>query len=66
VTDLKARPVLTVSEIENSAYQGVCVRFLTENNKIRLRINTDALKSANLTMSSKLLRAVELIPARNK
>ena len=58
---LKGKPVLTVSDIDGSAYRGVCVRFITENNKIRLRINTDSLKEANLTMSSKLLRVAEII-----
>jgi hypothetical protein len=63
VTALKGKPILTVSEIENAAYRGVCVRFITENNKIRLRINIDSLKDANLVMSSKLLRVSEIISA---
>jgi YfiR/HmsC-like len=66
VADLKGKPILTVSDIDGSAYRGVCVRFITENNKIRLRINTDSLKEANLTMSSKLLRVAEIIPAQTK
>jgi hypothetical protein len=41
----------------------VCVQFITDNNKIRLRINIDALKEANLEMSSKLLRLSEIITA---
>jgi hypothetical protein len=61
VSALNGKPVLTVSDIDNAAYRGVCVRFLTENNKIHLRINLDSLKGANLTMSSKLLRASEII-----
>ena len=66
VTALNGKPVLTVSEIDNSAYNGVCVQFITENNKIRLRINTDSLKAANLKMSSKLLRVAEIVSAQNK
>jgi hypothetical protein len=65
VADLKGKPVLTVSEIENSAYHGVCVRLITENNKIRLRINTDSLKEANLVMSSRLLRVAQIV-SQNK
>jgi hypothetical protein len=61
VEKLKGKTVLTVSEIDGSAYRGVCVRFITENNKIHLRINTDALQAAKLTMSSKLLRVAELV-----
>ena len=66
VSDLKGKPILTVSDIDNSAYRGVCVRFLTENNKIHLRINLDSLKDANLVMSSKLLRVSETISAPAK
>jgi hypothetical protein len=63
---LKARPILTVSDIDKSADDGVCEQFVTENNKIRLRTNTDSLKDANLTMSSKLLRLAEIIAAPPK
>ena len=63
---LKGRPILTVSEIENPAYHGACVRFITENNKIRLRINIDSLKEANLTMSSQLLRVAEIVHTGNQ
>lgn len=63
---LKTRPILTVSDIDKSADDGICEQFVTENNKIRLRTNTDALKDANLTMSSKLLRLAEIISAPAK
>jgi hypothetical protein len=66
VAALKGKPVLTVSDIDNPAYRVTCVRFITENNKIRFRINTDSLKEANLMMSSKLLRLAETIPAPTK
>ena len=66
VENLKGKPILTVSEIDGSAYRGVCVRFITENNKIHLRINTDALQEAQLTMSSKLLRVAELVTTTPK
>lgn len=66
VADLKGKPILTVSDIDNSAYRGVCVRFITENNKIHLRVNINALQEANLTMSSKLLRASEIISTPTK
>jgi YfiR/HmsC-like len=67
VAVLKGKPILTVSDIESSAYHGVCVRFIMENNKIRLRINLDALNEAGLVMSSKLLRVAEVIaPGKNQ
>ena len=63
VESLKGKPILTVSDLDGSAQRGVCVQFITDNNKIRLRINIDALKEANLEMSSKLLRLSEIITA---
>ncbi|HSY74834.1 MAG TPA: YfiR family protein [Dongiaceae bacterium] len=66
VDDLKGKPILTVGDIDGSAYRDVCVRFITENNKIRLRINIDSLKAANLVMSSKLLRVAEVVPVPTK
>jgi hypothetical protein len=58
---LKYKPVLTVSDIENSAYHDICIRLITEKNKIRLRINMQSLQEAKLTLSSKLLRVAETI-----
>jgi YfiR/HmsC-like len=66
VAALKGKPVLTVSEIDNAAQRGVRVQFITENNKIRFKINTDSLEEAKLTMSSKLLRLAEIITAPTK
>lgn len=63
LASLKGRSILTVGESENFAVNGGVIRFLTENNKIRLRINTEAAKQAKLTLSSKLLRLAEIIPA---
>jgi hypothetical protein len=60
LADLKQRSILTVGDTEGFAQRGGMVRFLTEKNKIRLRINVDAAKAANLTISSKLLRAADL------
>lgn len=58
---LRARPILTVSESENFARNGGIVRFLTDNNRIRLRINLDSARAANLRISSKLLRHAEIV-----
>jgi hypothetical protein len=66
VENLKGKPVLTVSEIDGPAYRGICVRFIMENNKIHLRINTDSLQAAQLTMSSKLLRVAEIVTTSSK
>jgi len=60
-SSLKGRKILTVGDTEGFAQRGGMVRFLTEKNKIRLRINIAAAKAANLTISSKLLRAADVV-----
>ena len=61
---LKQRKILTVGDTEGFAQRGGIVRFMPEKNKIRLRINIDAAKAAGLTISSKLLRAADLVGAK--
>jgi hypothetical protein len=63
---LKGKPILTVSDIDKSAIRGVMVRFLTENNKLRFRVNVDSLAASHLTMSSKLLRVAEVVSSEKK
>jgi|KBSSwiStaDraftv2_1062776.scaffolds.fasta_scaffold544721_2 hypothetical protein len=58
---LKGRNILTVGDTEGFAQRGGMVRFVTEKNKIKLLINMDSVKAASLTISSKLLRAAELV-----
>lgn len=58
---LNGKPILTVSDSDNAARRGVMIRFINENNRIRLRINLDAAKRAGLTISSKLLRSAEIV-----
>lgn len=53
---LKGRSIFTVSDIETFTRQGGMVRFATENGKVRLRINLEAAKEDELTISSKILR----------
>lgn len=52
---------LTVSDSDTATGRDVIVRFLNENQKIRLRINLDSARSAGLTISSKLLRPAQVI-----
>lgn len=58
---LKDHPVLTVGDAEGFARQGGMIRFVTENNRIRLRINLAAAEATNLKLSSKLLRPAEIV-----
>jgi len=56
---LKGRNILTVGETENFAENGGMIRFFKEKNKIRFRINVEAVRNASLIISSKLLRLAE-------
>ena len=55
VANLKYRKILIVTDAEGGA-GGVMIRFINEGNKIRFKIDVQAAKAANLTISSKLLR----------
>jgi hypothetical protein len=58
---LKGRSILTVSDFEGFASRGGMIRFVTDRNRIRLRINLEAARAANLTLSSKLLRPAQIV-----
>lgn len=55
IAGLKNRALLIVTDVEGGN-RGVIIRFVTEGNRIRFKIDAEAAKSANLTISSKLLR----------
>lgn len=61
---LRGRSILTVGDAGDFAENGGMIGFVSAQNKIRLRINLDAVKAAGLTISSKLLRAADTISAR--
>jgi hypothetical protein len=63
---LRGRSILTVSDLDDFARSGGMVQFRTENNRVRLRINLEVAKAAQLTISSKLLRSVDVLPPGNK
>ena len=58
---LKGRYILTVGDADGFAERGGVIEFVTQENRIRLRINLGAAKAANLTISSKLLRPATVI-----
>ncbi|MBA4146727.1 MAG: YfiR family protein [Verrucomicrobia bacterium] len=58
---LEEKPILTVAETEFFTRNGGMIRFVTEQNKIRFRINSEAAERAGLTISSKLLRLAEIV-----
>jgi hypothetical protein len=59
---LKGRSILTVSDADRFASLGGIIRLVTDHNRIRLRINLEAARAANLTLSSKLLRPAQIVP----
>jgi len=59
---LRGQSILPVSDAERFATRGGMIRFVTDRNRIRLRINLEAAKAANLTLSSKLLRPAQIVP----
>jgi len=58
---LKGSNILTVGDASGFASRGGIIQFVTENNKIRMRINLGAAKARNLKISSKLLRPAEIV-----
>jgi hypothetical protein len=54
---LKGRNVLTVSDLAHFAQTGGIIRFVLNDQHVRLRINARAARAAGLTLSSKLLSA---------
>ena len=56
----RRKGVLTVGDDPNFCRKGGIIRFYTENNMIRLEINTEAAKEAELHISSKLLRIAKI------
>ena len=58
---LDKRPILTVGDTAEFARHGGMIRLIKEDNRIRLRVNLQATKAAGLVISSKLLRAADLV-----
>ena len=61
LANLKHRAILTVGDGAGFAQRGGMIRFVWERNKIRMRINVAAAEAAQLTISSKLLRAADIV-----
>jgi hypothetical protein len=61
LANLAGKPVLTVGDVEGFTRRGGMIHLATIAGKIRLRINLDAAKAAQLTISSKLLRPAQIV-----
>lgn len=61
LSKLQGRSVLTVGETAEFPQRGGMIGFVT-GTTIKVRINVEAARAANLVISSKLLRAAEIVP----
>lgn len=59
---VKGEHVLTVSDAANFTRHGGVIGFYAEGGKLKLEINQDKAKAANLKISSKLLEIARLTP----
>lgn len=66
LTGLGNRAILTVSDINGFATRGGMIHFVTDKQRIRLKINVDAARAARLTISSKLLRLAEIVSTQGR
>src|SRR6186713_1533020 len=58
---VKGRHVLTVTDIDGADRAGAIIVLVSENNRVRMRINVAAAKTNRLVISSKLLRPAEVV-----
>lgn len=61
---VRDRPILTVSNSEDFESDGGVIRFILEQNRIRLSIDLEAAQATRLTFSSKLLRSAAIVPSQ--
>ena len=61
VTDIAEAVGLAKTTTHSLLRTLLLVGFVTQDNRIRLRINVEAIKAAGLTISSKLLRIAEIV-----
>jgi len=63
---LERTGTLTVTDFDAETSPDVIIRFFTENQRIRLRINVDSARTAGLTISSKLLRPAQVVDSAGR
>jgi hypothetical protein len=62
VSELKNRPILTVSEVEGFAEHGGIVNLVAVQNRINMEINRDVARESRLNISSQLLKLAKVYP----
>ena len=60
IKKLNAANVFTIGDTPGFAEKGGIINFFKENNKVRFEVNLEAARTANLVMSSKLLRLAKI------
>jgi len=63
VAAVGGRSTLTVSDVPGATQRGVMIRLVTQEGRIRMRIDADAARAARLTISSNLLRSAQVVNA---
>ena len=61
LASLKDRNILIVGDSDNFIQRAGMIQLATSQGKIHLRINVNAARTSNLTISSKLLRSAEIV-----
>ncbi len=61
LASLKDRNILIVGDSDDFIQRAGMIQLATSQGKVHLRINVNAARTANLTISSKLLRSAELV-----
>lgn len=64
IVALRARPVLTVSEIDDFADTGGMVALYLEDERVQFSINAEAAVQARLQINSQLLRMARIVKVR--
>lgn len=57
---VNSKNVATVGETDDFLQRGGMISLPTDHNRVHLRVNPDALRAANLSVSSKLLRVADV------
>jgi hypothetical protein len=66
VAALRGRSILTVTDVAGGERDGAMIVLVTENNRVRMRINPTAAKASGLQISSKLLRPAEIVAPKGR
>jgi hypothetical protein len=61
IAAVRGQAILTVGDEAGFTEAGGMIRFVTENNHVRLQVNAAAVRAAGMTVSSRLLRISQIV-----